>query len=74
MKRAPFPPIPVRLSLGEVAALAEALSCLEARRRVAPQSLSRFQLAFRLKAVIGKSVPDAMPTAIAAMIANRIFS
>ena len=64
MKRAAFPPIPVRLSLGEVAALADALSCLEARRRFAPQSRSRFQLAFRLKGAMGKPVSDAIPAPI----------
>ena len=61
MKHAAFSPLPVRLSLGEVAALAEALSCLDARRYVRLRSRSRFHFAFRLKAAIGKSTPDAMP-------------
>jgi hypothetical protein len=61
MPRADFRPIPFRLSLSAVAALAEAQSCLEVPRSGPRGPRSRFQLGFRLTAVLGKSPPGAMP-------------
>lgn len=63
MSRAEFRPIPFRLPLSEVAALAEALWCLETPRNVLRGPRSRFQLGFRLTAVFGKSPSRAMPGA-----------
>jgi len=61
MSRTEFRPIPFRLSLSAVAALAEAQSCLEAPRRGLRGPRSRFRLGFRLTIALGKSPSGAMP-------------
>lgn len=63
MNRADFHPVPFRLALSEVAALAEALSCLDVRRSFRGRPRSRCQFAFRLTAPFGKSPPGAVPAA-----------
>ncbi len=50
MPRYAFPPIPIRLPLSEIAALAEVLALSEARLAARPFSLPALRLAFCLPA------------------------